>query len=145
MRRDGKNSSSSSNGRQRQAGLKEQRVSWSSSERKVISAVEDYLERCADMKLDIEALERFIEPEDEEVCLRYILKYSTRGGSNVFQLFDTEEKKDHFVASKTRWLERQEEKAAFLQDAVAAVGLCGRQTQAAGRFRGDGQENAEIP
>ena len=40
--------------------------------------------------MDIEALERLIEPEDD----------STRGGSNIFQLFDTEEKKDHFVASK---------------------------------------------
>ena len=43
-------------------------------------------------KVDIEALERLIEPEDEEVCLRYILKYSTRGG-NIFQLFDTMKKK----------------------------------------------------
>ena len=33
-------------------------------------AVEDYLERCADIKVDIEALERLIEPEDEEVCLK---------------------------------------------------------------------------
>ena len=28
----------------------EQRVAWSSSERKVIAAVEDYLERCAEIK-----------------------------------------------------------------------------------------------
>ena len=40
------NSSSSSNGRQWQAGLEEQRVAWSSSERKVI-AVEDCLESFA--------------------------------------------------------------------------------------------------
>ena len=39
--------------------------------------------------MDIEALERLIEPEDEEVCLR-----------------------DHFAASKRLWLERQEEKVA---------------------------------
>ena len=49
-------------------------VAWTSSERKVIGAVEDYLERCADIKVDIEALERLMEPEHEEVCLRYILK-----------------------------------------------------------------------
>ena len=89
------NSSSSSNGRQRQAGLEEQRVAWSSSERKVMGAAEDYLES-ADTKVDIEA--------------RYILEYSTRRGSNIFQLFDTKEKKDHFVASRRRWLERQGEK-----------------------------------
>ena len=33
-----------------QAGLEGQRVAWSSSERNVIAAVEDYLERCADGK-----------------------------------------------------------------------------------------------
>ena len=102
------NLSSSSSGRQWQAGLEEQRVAWSSSERNVTGAVEDYLERCADMRVDIEA-----EQEDEEVCPRYILKFSTRGGSNIFQLFDTREKKDHFVASRRRWLERQGEKVAL--------------------------------
>ena len=68
----------------------------------VIGAIEDYLERCA----GIEALDRLMEPEDEEVCLRDILKCSTRGNSNVFQLFDTKEKKNHFVASGRRLLER---------------------------------------
>ena len=51
-------------------------------------------------KVDIEALERLMEPENDEVSPRYILKYSTRGGNNIFQLFDTAEKKDHFVASR---------------------------------------------
>ena len=37
------NSSSSSNERQWQVGLEEQRVAWSSSERKVMGAVQDYL------------------------------------------------------------------------------------------------------
>ena len=45
--------------------------------------MEDYLERCAHTEVDFEVLERLTEPEDEEVCLRYILKYSTRGGSNI--------------------------------------------------------------
>ena len=98
------NSSSSASGRQWQASLEEQRVAWSSSERKVIAAVEDYVERCAGTKVDIEALERLMEPEEVEVCLRYVLKYATRRGSNIFQLFDTKEKKDHFVASRRLWL-----------------------------------------
>ena len=34
-------------------------------------------------------------------------EYSTRGGSNIFQLVDTAEQKDHFVASRRRWLESQ--------------------------------------
>ena len=32
-------------------------------------------------------------PENEEVSLRHILKYPTRGGSDIFRLFDTVEKK----------------------------------------------------
>ena len=51
-----------------------------------------------------------MEPENEEVSPRYILKYSTRGGINIFQLFDTAEEKNHFVARK-RWLESQGKKA----------------------------------
>ena len=82
-------SSSSSNERQWQLGREEQRAEWSLSERRVMGAVEDYLEGSADIQVDIEALERFIEPEDEKVCLRYILKYSTRRGSDMFKLFDT--------------------------------------------------------
>ena len=36
-----------------------------------------------------------MEPENEGVSLRYILKYSTRGSSNIFQLFDTVEKAEN--------------------------------------------------
>ena len=35
------------------------------------------------------------------------MKYATRGGRNIFQLFDTAEKKDRFVANRRRWLECQ--------------------------------------
>ena len=84
MRRGGKNSSSSSKGRQRQAGLEEQRVAWSSSERKVVGAVEGYLERCAEKKVDMDALERLMESEEVEVCLWYIMKYATRRGQQYF-------------------------------------------------------------
>ena len=67
--------------------------------------MDDYLERCADKRVDIEALERLMEPEEAEVCLRYILKYATRRDIHIFQLCDTQEKKDHFVASRRGWLE----------------------------------------
>ena len=71
-------------------------------EKRVLEAAEDYLENCANMKVDIEVLERLMEPE----------KYSTRGGSNIFQLFDTSEKQDRFVATRKRWLESQEKNGA---------------------------------
>ena len=32
--------------------------------------MEDYLEKCADTQVDIEALERLMEPEDEEVSFK---------------------------------------------------------------------------
>ena len=60
-------------------------------------------------KVDIESLESFMEPEDEEVSLRYILKYSTRGGSNISSFLTQQRKKDHFVASRKRWLAAQQE------------------------------------
>ena len=58
------NSSSSSSGRQWQAGVEDQRATWSSSERKVTGAVKDDLERCDDIKVDVEALECLMEPEE---------------------------------------------------------------------------------
>ena len=90
-----------------QEGLEQQRVGWSSVERRVMGAVENYLQNCAHVKVDIEALESLLKPENREISLRYILTYSTRGGSNIFQLFDTSEKQDHFVANRKRWLESQ--------------------------------------
>ena len=68
-------------------------------------------------KVDIDALERLMAPENEEVSPRYILKYSTRGGSNIFHL-DTAEKQDHFVASRKRWLESQEGKGSTARTLV---------------------------
>ena len=62
--------------------------------------MEDYLEKCINIKVEIAALELLMGPEEAEVCLRSILKYATRRGSNIFQLLDTKEKKDHFVAKQ---------------------------------------------
>ena len=47
---------------------------------------------CRYKSVDIEALERLMESEEAEVWPRYIFKYATRRGSNIFQLFDTKEK-----------------------------------------------------
>ena len=79
-------------------------VRW---KKRVMEAAEDYLENCARVKVDIEVLESLLKPENLEVSLRYVLKYLTRRGTNIFQLFDTSEKPNHFVASRRRWLESQ--------------------------------------
>ena len=52
-----------------------------------MGAVENYLDTCVHTKVDIEALERLMEPEIDQVSLRCVLKYSTRGGSDIFQHF----------------------------------------------------------
>ena len=43
------------------------------------------LEKCVNTKVGIEALERLMEQENEEVSLRYILKYSTRKRTTSWQ------------------------------------------------------------
>ena len=71
-----------------------------------MDAVEEYLENSAQVKVDIEVVESLLKPEKLDVSLKYILKHSTRRGSNIFKLFDTKEEPNHFVASRRRWLER---------------------------------------
>ena len=89
-------------------------VRW---KRRILEAVEDYLEDCAHLKVDIEVvkvdvevLDSLLKPENQEVSLsRYVLKYSTRRGSNMFQLSDTSEWPNHFVASRRRKWESEGE------------------------------------
>ena len=47
-------------------------------------------------------MERLLRPEDFEVSLRYVLKHAIGRGSNIFKLFDTSEKPNHFAASRRR-------------------------------------------
>ena len=72
-------------------------VGWCPMEKKVMDAVEDYLESCAHVIVDIDVVESLVTPANLEVSLRYV-KHSTRRGSNIFQLFDSS--KNHFVASR---------------------------------------------
>ena len=44
-------------------------VGWSPMEKRVMDAVEDYLESCAKVKVDIEVVERLLRPENLEVSL----------------------------------------------------------------------------
>ena len=75
--------------------------------KRVMDAVEDYLEGCAQVVVDVEVVERLLRLENLEDSMRYVLRHATRRGSNIFQLFDTSEKPNHFVASRRRWLESQ--------------------------------------
>ena len=86
---------------------KQMTVGWSQDEKRVIDAVEDYLEKCVQVIVKTYLVESLLRPENLEVSLRYVLKHATYGCSNIFQLFDTAEKPNHFVASGRRWLESQ--------------------------------------
>ena len=74
--------------------------------------MDNYLDKNDDMKVEIEELELLKEPEDSEVCQRYIQTHARRRGSRIFEIFSTKEKIDHFVASRNRWLEYQEKRVA---------------------------------
>ena len=95
--------------RQWQADLDEQHDGWSFSERTVLAAREGYLEKCINIKVEIAALELSMEPEDSEVCLRYILKHAKRKGSSIFEIFDTKDMKDHlWQAGGVGWSTKEE-------------------------------------
>ena len=67
------------------------------------------LESCAQVKVDIDLVQRLLRPENLEVSLRYVLKHSTRRGSNIFQLFGTSEKPNHlWQAEDVGWRVRIE-------------------------------------
>ena len=75
-------------------------VSWSPIENKGDGCSGRLCGKYAQIVVDIEVVERLRRPENLEVSLRYLLKHATRGGSNIFQLFDTSERPNHFVASR---------------------------------------------
>ena len=54
-----------------------------------------------------------MDPEDSEVCLRYILAYAKRRGSRIFEIFSTQEKTDHLAASRNRCLENEGKRVAL--------------------------------
>ena len=84
-------------------------VSWSPVEKRVMGAVEDNLESCAHVKVDIEVVERLPRPANLEVSLRYVLKHATGRGSNIFQLFDTPKKAEPlWQAEDACWKVREE-------------------------------------
>ena len=104
---------SSTDESQWQADLEEQPSIWSIRERRVIAAIENYLDKSEDMKVEIGPLEVLMDHDVSEVFLRYILAHARRRGSRIFEIFSTKEKADHLVASRNRWLEHQGKRVAL--------------------------------
>ena len=76
--------------------------------KRVIDAVEDYLESCAQVKVDIDVVERLLRPENFEVSLRYVLKHAAGRGSNIFHLFDTKSRTTLSQTEDDGWKVREE-------------------------------------
>ena len=106
------NSFSSTSGRQWQADLEEQRGTWEQSRKKGGCCNGRLLGKVHRYKRGGCGFQLLLEPEEAEVCLRYILKHAKRRGSIIFEIFDTE-KNDHLVASWMRWLEHKEKREAL--------------------------------
>ena len=73
-----------------------------------MEAAEDYLENCANMKVDIEALERFngaTKPRD--LCKVHPEVLDERRQQYISSSSTQSEKQDHFVASRKRWFQSQ--------------------------------------
>ena len=58
-----------------------------------MGAVENNTENCVHTKSGYRGLGALMEPENEEVSLRYILMCSTRGGSNIFSFLTQQRKR----------------------------------------------------
>ena len=71
-----------------------------------MEAVEDYLENCANMKVDIEVLERLMEPEDLDLSKVHPEVLDKRR-QQFFQLFDTSEKRVSWQTDKD-WRVKEE-------------------------------------
>ena len=78
-------SASASDGWRRERRQEQLIVGWSQIEKKVMDAVEDYLECCAQVIVDIDVVDRLLRPENLEVSLRCVLKHAAGRGSNIFQ------------------------------------------------------------
>ena len=62
-------------------------VGWSQDEKKVIHAVEDYLEKCAQVMVTIDLVESLLRPENLEVSSRYVLEHATYGEQQYLPAF----------------------------------------------------------
>ena len=67
-------------------------LGWSQDEKRVIDAVEDYLEKCAQVIVKIDLVESLLRPENLEVSLRYVLKHSTCEEAAISSSSSTQQK-----------------------------------------------------
>ena len=69
------------------------------------------------MKVENGELESLRGPEDSEVDLRQIMRYASRKGGRIFELFSSKGKSEHLAASRVRWDDRQSPMATQEEEA----------------------------
>ena len=119
-------------------------VGWSQDEQRVMDAVEDCLERCAQVIVKINLVESLLRPEYLDVSLRYVLKHATHGGSNLPAEVTVHGRRTGDTSGTTLGIKEPRQKlhrAPTCPNSTLQTPLPQRKAKAKGCFRG----HAEIP
>ena len=92
---------------------------WNARERTIIARTKQYLERSFSVKVQVEALETLLGPEDVDVDLRRILKEARdEQGCRIFETFGSNDM-SFLVAEWSRW--DNYKRAPWRQDSSASA------------------------
>ena len=72
-------------------------------ERTEVAGMENYLDKSDGMKVENEEFELLMDPEESEVCLRYILTHARRRGSRTFDMHKREKLTTWWQAETGGW------------------------------------------
>ena len=78
-----------------------------------MGAAENYLEKCADIKVDIEALGALDRARRRRSLCKVHLEVLDEREQQYFPVLTQARKKDHLVANRRRWLEHQGQRVAM--------------------------------
>ena len=103
---------------------------WNARERTIIARTKQYLERSFSVKVQVEALETLLGPEDVDVDLRRILKEARdEQGCRIFETFGSNDM-SFLVAEWSRWDNWRQDSSASARDGwwQASLGQSQEQT-----------------
>ena len=102
-----------------QGSYEEEGRGWNARERTLIARTKQFLERSFTVKVQVEALEALLGPEDVDVDLRRILKEARdERGRNIFETFSSNDM-SFLVAEWSRWDKYR--RAPWRQDSSASA------------------------
>ena len=113
---------------------------WNARERTIIARIKQYLERSFSVKVQLEALEDLLGPDDVDVDLRRILKEARdERGRNIFETFGSDDM-SFLVVEWSRW--DKYKRAPWRQDSSASA-RDGWWQASLGQSRGTGDSRLE--